>query len=384
MSQNTKEQVYGVVAEYDTVDEVMAAARKVRDAGYTKWDVHTPFPVHGLDGAMGIRPTILPWLVLGAGLTGLFGATLMQWWMNAVDYRFAISGKPMWSLAANIPVIFESTVLLSALTAVFGTLALNKLPQLYHPLQRLDRFSRVTDDKFFVVIEAADPNFKEGRTTELLESTGSGAIEVCTDTVGGLGIPKGIKIALAFLLVFSWFPLALAYRARTEASELPRIHLVADMDHQPKVKAQNKWTQKQVANTIGFGELRTDRHLHEGKMGPGETDWATTWPIAINEKTMQRGHERYDIYCSVCHGLTGEGDGMVAQRAALLNEKGDAAWTAPANFGEDKYLTMPIGEIYNTIKNGKNTMKGYGRQIPVEDRWAIALYVRALQAQRGQ
>jgi hypothetical protein len=171
----------GYLAEFVDVDSVMSAAEVVRDAGYTRWDVHSPFPVHGMDEAMGIRTTILPWLVLGGGLAGLGGALLMQWWMNAYDYGYMVSGKPLFSLPAFIPIMFDATVLIASLTAVFGMLFLNKLPMLYNPLFKSDRFRRVTNDRFFVVIDATDPKFDEIETENLLRSTNPVAIEQVED-----------------------------------------------------------------------------------------------------------------------------------------------------------------------------------------------------------
>jgi hypothetical protein len=159
----------------------MHAAQKCRDAGFTRWDVHTPFPVHGMDEAMGIRPTILPWLVLSGGLFGLFGGMLMQWWMNAFDYPFIISGKPFWSLPANVPVIFECTVLCSAFTSVFGMFLLNKLPCLYNPLFKSERFKRATDDRFFIAIDATDPKFDEVGTPKFLQGLHPLAVEPVVD-----------------------------------------------------------------------------------------------------------------------------------------------------------------------------------------------------------
>ena len=173
--------LYGILVEFEDVNDLRAAAEKVRDAGYTKWDCHSPFPIHGMDGAMGIKPTILPWLVLGAGITGCSAALLMQWWMNAVDYPTIISGKPFFSLPANIPIIFELTILLSALTAVGGLFALNGLPMHYHPLFSNKRFARVTNDRFFLVIEAADPKFDLEQTRQLLDSFGGTAVETVED-----------------------------------------------------------------------------------------------------------------------------------------------------------------------------------------------------------
>jgi len=171
----------GVLAEFQDVDSVMAAAKRVRAAGFTRWDVHSPFPIHGMDAAMGIRMTILPWIVLGAGLSGLLTAIALQFYTNAFDYKYIISGKPYLSWQANVPVMFELTVLFSALAAVFGMLGLNKLPRLYNPLFRSARFRRVTNDRFFVVIDATDPKFDEVETPRLLASFGATAVENVED-----------------------------------------------------------------------------------------------------------------------------------------------------------------------------------------------------------
>jgi hypothetical protein len=174
-------ELVGLLAEYTDVDAVVNAARSVRRAGFLRWDVHSPIPIHGIDYAMGIKPTILPWLVLTGGLTGLVGGLLLQWYVNAYDYQFLISGKPIWSLPANIPVIFEMTILFSALTAVFGLIGLNRLPPLYNPLLKSDRFRRVTTDRFFLVVDSSDRKFNEAETTRLLLDAGAVAVERVED-----------------------------------------------------------------------------------------------------------------------------------------------------------------------------------------------------------
>ena len=187
--------VVGLAAEYDDVTRVTEAAAQVRDAGFKYWDVHSPFPIHGIDTAMGVKPTILPWLVLTGGLTGCAFGIAMTWWINAVSilppepfnwvnlqgYQYLISGKPLWSLPASIPVIFECTVLFAALTTVFGMLLLNKLPMLYNPLFKLKNFRRATSDRFFIVIDAGDPNYDETKTLELLRSTKPLTVETVED-----------------------------------------------------------------------------------------------------------------------------------------------------------------------------------------------------------
>jgi hypothetical protein len=160
---------YGYLVEFDNVDDLIAGAETVRDAGYTRWDAHSPFVVHGLDKAMGIKPTILPILVFIGGVTGTAGGILLQWWTNAVNYPFQISGKPLFSLPANIPIAFEMTILVAAITALVGMLALNLLPRHHHPLFSSSRFKRATDNRFFISVEAADPKFDPDATWALLE-----------------------------------------------------------------------------------------------------------------------------------------------------------------------------------------------------------------------
>lgn len=174
--------LYGYLVEFDDVDTFLEATAKVRDARFRSWDTHTPFVVHGLDDAMGIRSTKLPLLVFGAGLTGTVAGVALQWWTNAVDYPFLISGKPFFGLPANIPVAFETTILFAAISALVGMLAFNGLPRLHHPLFTSERFRRVTNDRFFISVEAADPKFDENRTYEFLSSLGGLAVERVEDT----------------------------------------------------------------------------------------------------------------------------------------------------------------------------------------------------------
>jgi len=172
---------WGLLVEFDDAHDLVAGCEKVRDAGYRRWDAHTPFPIHGMDAAMGIRGTRLPWIILGGGLTGLVAALVMIWWMNAVDYPYIISGKPLFAWQAAIPVTFELTVLFSAFATFFGMWGLNGLPRLHHPLFSNERFARATADRFFIAIEKDDPRFDREQTRALLESLGGLAVEEIHD-----------------------------------------------------------------------------------------------------------------------------------------------------------------------------------------------------------
>lgn len=172
---------YGLLAQYETPADIFHACEQVRDAGYSKWDACTPFPVHGLEGAMGLKPSPLPWFVLAAGLTGGIFAIVFMVWTSAFDYPLNIGGKPTWSIPAFIPITFEFTVLLSCVTCFFTLWFLCRLPQLYHPAFKSKSFEKVTDDKFFIIIESADPKFDLAKTKKLLEETGASLIEELED-----------------------------------------------------------------------------------------------------------------------------------------------------------------------------------------------------------
>ena len=175
-----------IVAEFDTAHDVLHAAEKVRDAGYQKWDTHTPFPVHGMDKAMGLGDSRLGWIVICCAITGLSGAVLMMHWMNGVDYVLIVGDKPggaPGTLPSMVPIMFELTVLLSAFGAVLGMLGLNRLPQHNHPVFESDRFRAATDDKFFISIEADDPKFDVDKTRALLEKAHAAHVEVVEEDV---------------------------------------------------------------------------------------------------------------------------------------------------------------------------------------------------------
>ncbi|MDQ7054393.1 MAG: DUF3341 domain-containing protein [candidate division KSB1 bacterium] len=173
-----KGSIVGILAEFENPAALVKAASALRDNGFKDFDCYTPFPVHGMDRAMGLKRSKLGFVVGIMGLLGGSGGLLMQWWMSAVDYPLVISGKPFFSLPAFIPVVFELTVLLSAFGAVFGMWHFNRLPQLHHPVFYSERFSKATDDGFFVAIESTDPQFDVEKNQELFQSLGAVHIEL--------------------------------------------------------------------------------------------------------------------------------------------------------------------------------------------------------------
>lgn len=380
--------LHGLLAEYETPSALVAACKKVRDAGYQKWDTFTPFPIHGIERAMGIRMTSLPWIVLVAALTGLITAISLQWWTNAFDYRFISSGKPMWSIPANVPIYFELTVLFSAFAALGGMLALNNLPQPSHPLDHKKHFAKVTDDRFFLYIEKADERFDAAETRELLERTHPVTLEdVHEDHSTPAQMPKKILLAAAVVAVIALVPFGVAAKMRTSKNAQPRIHAMGDMDWQNKFQAQqpnplfpdNMAMRAPEPGTVAREDHPDDDHLTAGKV---DGQFVRTFPatFTIDAASMARGKERFEIFCAPCHGASGNGDGMVAQRASTLAE---GTWVPPTNLGLDYLAKMPVGQLFDAITNGVRNMPPYGPQISVEDRWAVVLYLRALQKSKG-
>jgi hypothetical protein len=161
--------LYGLVAEFDSAEEILAAAKATREAGYTRTDAYTPFSVDGLDTQLGMRPTRLGWIMLLAGITGGFLGFFMQWYANVVHYPLNIGGRPYNSWPNFIVITFEVTVLVSAFTVGLAMIILNGLPRPYHPIFNTPNFENATRDKFFLCIEARDPSFDLDETRRFLE-----------------------------------------------------------------------------------------------------------------------------------------------------------------------------------------------------------------------
>jgi hypothetical protein len=399
--------LYGILAEYDTPGELLEAARKVKDAGYTEFDCYSPFPVHGIDPAMGIKRTILPLVIFGGGFSGAVGGLLLQWYCNAYSWGWNISGKPTWSIPANIPIAYECAILLAVLTSFFGMWAFNKLPQVWHPLFRSDRFAHVTDDGFFLGIEKADSRFDADKTKALLEGAGAIGIEnVYLEADPELKkMPKWIMGIIIASTAFALVPFAIAAKARNSKSAEPHIHIFPDMDFQPKFKSDQandlfpdgRENRGEITNTVARGWLEDDEVFFHGIEHPSSGDTGDSWttafpkqypdspaltpdlrgqPFTVDMKLLERGQNRFNIYCTPCHGYDGHGQGMVPTRVRA----GGGNWDA-RNLVDPTgpVVQMPNGQLFNTVSNGYAKMMGYAAQIPAWDRWAIVAYVRTLE-----
>lgn len=441
----------GLLAQFDDPDSLVHACNEAREYGYKSMDAYSPFPVHGIDPAIGIKRTILPFIVLTVALGAVCIGLGMQWYTNKADwspifpgYAFKISGKPYFSLPANIPVTFEVIVLSSAFATFFGMWILNKLPMLSNPLHRVSRFKRATNDKFFLMIESRCGKFDRERTESQLEQWGAVAVEEVRQDLTDTKLPSWLKLAGVLGAILMLIPPVAIYRARGMTNRQPRLHVMPDMDWQHKYKAQTmapklaadtflfedlRSAREPVAGSVAWDQLEIDSEMYLGikkeaaakalaasqkrsatvrsvssvrtsVAGAAEDEQAEEKPAAaaeedlsiymtefpadikITDEFVARGQQRFDIYCSVCHGYAGNGDGLVNARAQALNANGKATWTAAKSLHDPIVKDAeknPLGRIYETISIGRNTMGPYGDQISPTDRWAIVAYVKALQ-----
>ncbi len=205
--------------------------------------------------------------------------------------------------------------------------------------------------------------------------------------------PYWMISAMIVLVVVTWIPLALISRARSTKTTETRVHLFQDMDVQPRYGAQStsevfadgRAMRQPVAGTVAMGELYEDDHHNRGYATAKDAatgQWNVTYfagfpaQVTVDEKFILRGRMQYDIFCAACHGKAGYGDGPIHLRVTELKEGG---WTQPTSLHLEAVRERPEGHLFNTITNGIRNMAGYGAQIPIDDRWAIVAYLRALQ-----
>lgn len=173
--------VYGVMAQFDSLDTLIEAVEKVREEGYVSFDAYTPFPSHELDHAMGLERSKLPWIVLGGGLTGAVFGYGMQYYLSVIQYPLNVGGRPLHSWPYFVPVTFECIILFAALATVFGMLGLNRLPTPYHSVFNAPQFALASTEAFFLCVEARDPKFDSGEVVGLFEDLEAQHVAIVPD-----------------------------------------------------------------------------------------------------------------------------------------------------------------------------------------------------------
>ncbi len=367
-----EKKLYSISAIYSTPNDIVAAAKTVRDAGYTRFDVHTPYPIHGLDGAMGLKETKLGFVTLFSGILGALGMISFASWVAIVDYPQVIGGKPYWSWPAFVPVTYEIAVLLAVLGTVGAMIIFFfKFPNTSHPLHDTPYMKKVSSDKFGVTVQANDEMFDEKKVRELFKSTG-GEVEAIYYSEEFLTFkpqlfdPKFIALLVGISLVTS----AGGYLYFNKVLYLPPFDWMVE---QPRFDVQSK--------TDYFEDGHSMRLPVQGTVARGfipypyalgaNTDSIGKFlinPLLNTKATLELGKKKYLTFCSPCHGNFGNGDSRL-----------NGQFPNPPTLHSDKVRNWPDGAIFHTITVGQNVMPAYQYQISRDERWAVVKYIRTLQ-----
>ena len=363
--------LYSLTALFETPDALMHAVEETVKAGYTRYDVHAPYPLHGIERTMRLKPSPLGYFALVFGLLGAVGAVGLMTWITLVDYPLVIGGKPFWSWPAFVPVAFEVTVLLaSVLTVVSMIVVFFKFPNNSHPLHDTPYMKRVSSDGFGISIEAVDPLFEESRVHALLTSLGGREVgpvyfEVEDHDAG----PKVFDLKFIGLLV--------GVGVLVSALTYVTLNVVLYMEPfnwmmvQGKLKPQAASTlfkdgigmRPPVPGTVARGFLP---YAFKGR--PEDAGKYLANPLPVTKPVLDLGREKYLTFCSPCHGNFGRGDSRLAGQ-----------FPNPPTLHSDKVREWTDGSIFHVITEGQNVMPSYAAQISRDERWAIVHYVRVLQ-----
>ncbi len=364
-------EVYAVAALFDTPDSIFHAARKVADSGYEKYDVHTPYPIHGMDDAMKLKPTKLGYVTFAFGLLGVITALLMIGYMSGIDYKNIIGGKPFFALPPSMPVTFELTVLFAALlTIIFTLFVFNRLPKIFHPLMDTEYMKRVSTDRYGIVIEAEDKIFDKVKVTEFLKSLGSSEVSVIYKFAKDEDKIKTPIFDLKFIGLLAVIAIITALGTYLILNKVIYTTPFDWMTDQFRLNAQTQskffedgfGMRTPVEETVSRGSSK-----YEFKGMPDSLVKNLSNPLAVTKEIFARGKQKYETFCSPCHGYYGKGDSRL---------KGQ--YPNPPTLHSEKIKNFKDGNIYHIIVNGQNVMPSYAKQISPDDRWAIVHYVRAL------
>lgn len=366
-----EEKLFSYSALFDTPNKIINAAKKVAEKGYTKYDVNTPYPLHGMDAAMKLPASKLGFVTLFAGLGGAAFALLTMGWMMGIDYPINIGGKPFFPLPAFIPITFEITVLIGTLSTVGALLLFYfKLPNNKHPLHDTNYMKNVSSDKYGIYIETIDPKFNIDEIKVLFTELGASTIEPIYFDNEEISYRPSIADPkfLGFLLAVGIFVSISAYLHLNQLLYMVPFDWMAKQD---KVIVQEKsdifengaGMQNPVQGTVARGFIP-----YQFKDRPDEAGKLLVNPLIPDEKNIELGKTKYNTYCSPCHGYLGEGDSRL-----------NGQFPNPPSLHSEKLRTWTDGRIYHVIVEGQNVMPSYSSQLSRQERWAVVNYLRVLQ-----
>ena len=363
--------LYGYTGIFNTPDEITHAAEKAVAKGFKKFDVHTPYPMHGMNKAMSLKPSKLGYVALVLGLSALMGAIFSLWWVSAVDYPLVVGGKPFFAFPAFVPVIFEVMVLTASVGTVLTMLfVFFKLPNNSHPLHGTEYMKKVSSDKFGLLVQAEDAKFDEATIKSFFEELHASESEAVYWDNEEINHQHKILTPkfLGFLLVAGLITSGVTYFALNKLTYmLPFNWMMEQQKQNPQQKSlifsDGFGMRKPVEGTIARGFLP-----YEYKGQPDLAAEKLLNPLPVSKSVLALGQKKFDTYCSPCHDF--QGTGLSRLRGQFPN---------PPSLHSEKVRTWKDGRIYAVIMDGQNVMPSYANLLDSDERWAVIHYIRALQ-----
>ncbi|MEW6651989.1 MAG: quinol:electron acceptor oxidoreductase subunit ActD [Bacteroidota bacterium] len=363
--------LYGYTGIFNSPDEIKHAAEKASEEGFTKYDVHTPYPLHGMNQAMKLEPSKLGYVALVLGLSALLGTVISLWWVSSVEYPIIVGGKPFFSFPAFVPVIFEVTVLTASVGTVLAMLfVFFKLPNNSHPLNGTEYMKKVSSDKFGLFIHSEDPKFDESSVKSFFEKIYASEVEAVYWDEEEINYKNKIfePKFIGFLVVAALITSGAAYFSLNKLMNIVPFNWMMEQEKQNP-------QQKSLVFADGFGMRQpVDGTIARGYLPykyKGEPDLAAEKlinPLPVSKEVLSLGQKKYDTYCSPCHDF--QGTGVSRLRGQYPN---------PPSLHSEKVRNWKDGRIYAVIMDGQNVMSSYSTQLEEDERWAVIHYVRALQ-----
>ena len=364
--------IYAITALFETPDDIMVAAAEVANLGYKKFDVNTPYPVHGMDDAMKLKPTKLGIVVFSLAAMGTIGALLMIGYMMGINYQINIGGKPFFSLPPSIPITFELTVLFGAIASIiFALFLFNKLPWVNNPLMDTEYMKRVSSDSYGILIRANDEKFNPDEVVKLFEVLGSKDINYVyhyeteeSEIKTPIFNPKFILI----LVIVAFITSLSTYLIEN------KVTYMLPFDWMWEQSKLNPQTSSSLFND-GFGmrnpvtgTVSRDNIPYMYKGMPDSLVKFMSNPLPVTQSILEKGKSKFNTYCSPCHGYFAKGDSRL-----------NGQFPSPPSLHTDKVKNWSDGNIFHVVMNGQNVMPSYAKQISRDDIWAIIHYIRVLQ-----
>lgn len=363
--------LYSVTGIFDTPDEITHAAKEMAEKGYKKFDVNTPYPLHGMNDAMKLPASKLGYAALVFGLSGTLAALSFMYFTSVIDYPNIIGGKPFFSFPAFVPIMFEVTVLSASIATVVTMLFFFfKFPNNRHPLNDTSYMKMVSSDKYGISIQAEDVMFNQSEVEKLLAELGAKFIQPIYfdeeefDYKHKLLEPKFLGLLAVIAVITSgtvYFSLNKLMFYQPFSWMMEQNKLVPQ--ETSTVFADGFSMQTPVKGTVARGILP---YPYYGK--PDLAGEMLINPLVPSKENLKLGEEKFNVFCSPCHGYHGEGDSRL--RGQFPN---------PPSLHSEKVRNWSDGRIYHVLVEGQNVMPSYSYQLNREEKWSVVLYLRALQ-----